>query len=338
MKKRAILLMALLIGAVVVSGCVGSSGPTSTSSETSSQTLSPSETTTATEERHYPITITDFAGRQVTIEKEPERIVSLAPSITESLFYIGAGDKLVGVTQWADFPPEVENITRVGGYGKYANLEVIASLQPDLILVDGFSMNVLESLEKIAPVVVVDPKNLTSIYDALELLGKITNREEGAEAVIAEMKDKVSYVTSAVEGRPRPRTLFILSYYNGYWTAGAGTFVSDLIALAGGKNLFNDFTGWGAASEEQIIARNPEVIILSPNAGISPEDLCSGPLSEVDAVKNGRVYVLSDENLVSRPGPRIVYGLEEIAKYLHPDVFNYRLEPLACNATTSAED
>jgi len=284
----------------------------------------------------YPITVIDFAGREVTIESEPQRIVSLAPSITESLFYIGAGDKVVGVTDYDDFPPAVKNITRVGGYGKYANLETIASLQPDLILADGFSTDILDSLERIAPVIIVDPKNITDIYNALELLGRVTNREEGARSVAAEMKAEVSYVSAMVAGKPKVRTFFILSYYNGYWTAGAGTFVNDLITLAGGENIFGDVSGWGAASEEQIIARNPEVIIISPNAGIKPEDLCSGPLSEVDAVKNGRVYVLSDENLVVRPGPRIVHGLEEIAEYLHPDAFNYQPQPLACNATASA--
>ncbi|NJE31027.1 ABC transporter substrate-binding protein [Thermococcus sp. 18S1] len=285
---------------------------------------------------NYPLTVTDFAGRTVTIDDEPERIVTLAPSITESLFYIGAGGKVVGVTDYDDFPPAVENITRVGGYGKYANLEAIAALEPDLILVDGFSADIIESLERIAPVVVIDPKNITAIYSALELLGKITNREEGARAVVADMQATVGYVTSTVMGQSKLRTFFILSYYNGYWTAGAGTFVNDLIALAGGENIFNDVSGWGAASEEQIIARNPEVIIISPNAGISPKDLCSGPLSEVNAVKNGRVYVLSDENLVVRPGPRIMHGLEEIAEYLHPEVFSFQPQPLVCNATTSA--
>ncbi|WP_297463338.1 ABC transporter substrate-binding protein [Thermococcus sp.] len=284
----------------------------------------------------YPLTVTDFAGRKVTIEREPQRIVSLAPSITETLFYIGAGDKVVGVTDYDDFPPAVKNITRVGGYGKYANLEIIASLNPDLIVADDFSMSILDSLEKIAPVIIVSPKSIDDIYRKIELLGKVTNREEGAREVIAEMKARVNYVRSMVEGKPKVRTFFILSYYNGYWTAGNGTFINDLINLAGGENVFADFTGWGVASEEQIVARNPEVIIISPNSGIKPEDLCSGPLSSVDAVKSGRVYVLSDEDLVVRPGPRIVYGLEEIAEYLHPEAFNYQPQPLVCNATSSA--
>ncbi len=283
----------------------------------------------------YPMTITDFAGRKVTIEKEPERIVSLAPSITETLFYIGAGDKLVGVTNYADFPPAVKNITRVGGYGKYANLEKIAALKPDLIIADDFSLPILSKLEEIAPVVIVAPKNLSGVYRQIELLGKITNREEGALTVVAEMRATVAYVESLVRGKPKPKVFFILSYYNGYWTAGNGTFINDLINLAGGKNIFSDVEGWKAVSEEQIVARNPEVIIISPNAGIKPEDLCKGPLASVNAVKNGRVYVLSDENLVVRPGPRIVLGLEEIAELLHPKAFNYNAQPLACNVSST---
>ncbi|WP_297093214.1 helical backbone metal receptor [Thermococcus sp.] len=283
----------------------------------------------------YPLTVTDFAGRQVTIEKEPERIVSLAPSITESLFYIGAGDKLVGVTKWADFPPAVENITRVGGYGQYANLEIIASLNPDLILADGFSMSILNDLEKIAPVVIVDPKNISDIYTAIEMLGKITNREEGARAVVADMEAKVSYVTSMVSGQERPKVLFI-TWWNPLYVPGSGTFQDDLIRLAGGENIFSDMSGWAQVSMEQVLERNPDVIIVSAHAGITAEDLCSTELVNTNAFKNGMVFTISDDNLVSRPGPRIVYGLEEIAEYLHPDVFNYQFQPLVCNATASS--
>ena len=283
----------------------------------------------------YPLTVTDFANRTVTIEKEPQRIVSLAPSITETLFYIGAGDKLVGVTRYADFPPAVKNITKIGGYGKYANLEKIAALKPDLILADSYSLSILPSLEKIAPVVIVDPKDINGIYRQVELLGRITNRDEAARVVVADMKARVAYVQSMVSNTTPVKVFFILSYYNGYWTAGKGTFIDSLIRLAGGKNIFDDVSGWGVASEEQIVARNPQVIIILPNAGIKPSDLCKGPLASVDAVKNGRVYVLSNEDLVVRPGPRIVYGLEEIAEMLHPAVFHYKPQPLVCSATNT---
>ncbi len=282
----------------------------------------------------YPMTIVDFEGRKVIIEKEPQRIVSLAPSITETLFYIGAGNKVVGVTNYADFPPAVKNITRVGGYGKYANLEKIAALKPDLIIADSYSLPILNKLEEIATVIIVSPNNLSGVYRQIKLLGKVTNREEAALTVVADMKATVAYVESMVRGKPRPRVFFLLSYYNGYWTAGNGTFINDLINLAGGENIFSDIKGWKAVSEEQIIARNPDVIIISPNAGIKPKNLCNGPLASVNAVKNGRVYVLSDEDLVVRPGPRVVLGLEEIAELLHPSVFHYQVQPLACNVTS----
>ena len=283
----------------------------------------------------YPLTITDFIGRKVTIEKEPQRIVSLAPSITETLFFIGAGDKLVGVTKWADFPPAVENITRVGGYGQYANLEVIASLQPDLIIADDYSLSILSDLEKIAPVVVVTAKSIEEVYQKIELLGKITNREEAAKAIVADMKARVSYVTSMVAGQPRPRVLFI-TWWNPLYVPGNGTFQHDLIELAGGENIFADTQGWAQVSLEQVLARNPEVIILSAHAGVTAEELCETELVNTDAVKNGRVYTISDDNLVSRPGPRIVYGLEEIAGYLHPETFNVQPQALVCNTTSSA--
>ncbi|ASJ10784.1 iron ABC transporter ATP-binding protein [Thermococcus sp. P6] len=366
MKRTALLLVLLLLGAVVAAGCIGgekattetstsspattsnspteSSGTTTSTSSTGSSgtttSTSPTEsssitsTTSAELETGYPIEIRDFANRTVTIEKKPERIVSLAPSITEDLYYIGQLGSVVGVTKWADFPPAVANITRVGGYGKYANLEIIASLNPDLILADGYSMSILEDLEKIAPVVIIDPKNITDIYRSIELLGKITNSEEEARRVVADMKAEVDYVTSMVAGEPKPKVLFI-TWWNPIWVPGNGTFQDDLIRLAGGENVFHDVNGWAQVSMEQVLERDPEVIILS-SGGITAEELCNTPLVDTKALKEGRVFTISDENLVSRPGPRIVYGLREIATYLHPEAFNYTFQPLTCNATASA--
>lgn len=344
MRRTAVILfLILMLGAVVASGCISSTETTTTSSTTSPSTESPATTTstmtttttTATETQYYPITITDFANRTVTIEKEPQRIVSLAPSITESLFYIGAGDKVIGVTDYDDFPPVVKNITSVGGYGQYANIEVIASLNPDLILADSFSMVILDDLEKIAPVVIIDPKNLTDIYRGIELLGKITNREEQAKLVVADMEAKVNYITSIVANQSRPKVLFI-TWWNPLYVPGNGTFQNDLIELAGGENIFADVSGWVQVSIEQVLERDPDVIILSAHAGITAEELCSTELANTNAVKNGMVFTVSDDNLVSRPGPRIVYGLEEIAEFLHPELFNYQPQPLVCNATSSA--
>ncbi|WP_297549715.1 ABC transporter substrate-binding protein [Thermococcus sp.] len=286
----------------------------------------------------YPLTIKDMANRTVTIPKEPQRVVSLAPSITETIFYLGAGDKLVGVTKYADWPPAVKNITKVGGYGAYANLEEIAKLKPDLIIADNavfYKQGFLESLEKIAPVVIVNPKSIEGIYKQIELIGKILNREEQASMVIAEMKAQISYIEGLVANQSRPSVMYLVSTYNGYWIAGKDTFADSIIKIAGGKNAFEDITGWKAVSEEEIVARNPDVVIIA-SAYVDPKIFCSGPLSTIKAAKEGRVYTVSDPNVFQRPSPRIVLAIREMAELLHPDLFKYQPQPLVCSANTTA--
>lgn len=334
MKKSVqVLLVFVLALSLLTAGCIGGGG-TTTSSPTLRKTTTSGLTTTTTTTKiqtTYPLTIKDDLNRTVTIPKEPQRIVSLAPSITETLFYIGAGDKLVGVTKWADWPPAVQNITRIGGYGKYANLELIANLSPDLIIADDFSVSILDQLEKIAPVVIVAPKNIEGIYHKVELLGKITNRQAEAEKVMEGMKANISRITEKVKDLPRPKVFFILSAYGGeYWTAGKDTFVNDIINLAGGKNIFDDISGWGKPSEEQILARDPEVIILLPTSGINATQLCDTFFAQTTAVKEGRVYTASDANAYQRPSPRIVIAIEELAEFLHPDVFGVSFNTTVC--------
>ncbi|ASJ01369.1 ABC transporter substrate-binding protein [Thermococcus gorgonarius] len=335
MKKTfRVLIVFILAIAVFTAGCIG--GTTSNSGKTTTSSLSKTNTTTTTKttiQTTYPLTIKDDMNRIVTITKEPQRIVSLAPSITETLFYIGAGDKLVGVTQWADWPPAVKNITRVGGYGKYANIEIIANLSPDLIIADAYSLDILSELEKIAPVVVVNPKDVNGIYHQIELLGKITNRQGQAERVIDEMKANISRVTEKVKNLPRPRVFFLLSAYNGeYWTAGKNTFMDDIIRLAGGKNIFDDISGWGKPSKEEILARDPEVIVLLPTSGINATQLCDTFFAQTAAVKEGRVYTAKDANVYQRPSPRIVNAIMEMAEFLHPEAFGATYSPLTCQA------
>lgn len=283
-------------------------------------------------ETSYPLTITDMANRSVTIREEPVRVVSLAPSITETIFYIGAGDKLVGVTDYADWPPAVKNITRVGGYGAYANLEEIAKLNPDLIIADNavfYKQGFLENLEKIAPVVIVNPESIEGIYQQVELLGKVLNREEQASLVIAEMKAQISYIEGLVANASRPSVMYLVSTYNGYWVGGKNTFAEGIIRIAGGKNAFGDVDGWKAVSAEEIVARNPDVVIIA-SAYVDPSVFCSEPLSTIKAATEGKVYTVSDPNVFQRPSPRIVLAIRETAELLHPELFDYQPEPLTC--------
>ncbi|BAA30771.1 ABC transporter substrate-binding protein [Pyrococcus horikoshii] len=344
--KRLIVPLFLAI-IVLVSGCIGSSTtPTTTTTpqtqsthtitKTKEMTRTITETVTITmTPTHYPLTIVDSLGRRVTIEKEPQRIVSLAPSITETLYFIGALDKVVGVTKFDDFPPGVKKGRTIIGDFSNPNIEVIASLKPDLIIGTSLHIKYLDKLQEIAPVVIVDPKNIDEIYDWIIKLGKIVNREEEAKGVVNYMKAIVEDIKAKTENATKVKVFYLVSYYEGYWTAGNGTFIDSLISLAGGENIFHDIQGWKVVSVEEIVARDPEVIILSQHPGVTPKDLCNTPLAKTTAFKNGRIYMISDDNIISRPGPRIVLGLEELAYFIHPEVFNYAYQSKAIACASS---
>ncbi|AIF69053.1 hypothetical protein PAP_03165 [Palaeococcus pacificus DY20341] len=327
MRKVTYLFVVLMIG-VLVSGCISQPTP-----ETITQTMTTTATETITKApEYYPLMIKDFADREVKIEKEPQKIVSLAPSITETLYFLGALDRVIGVTQFDDYPPNVQDgRTIIGGFSD-PNIEVIASLQPDLIIGTSMHLKYLEQLEKIAPVIIVDPKNIDEIYSQIMLLGKVLNKEKEAEGVVNYMKAEVEDVKFKVEGKEKPKVFFI-SWWNPIYTPGSGTFQGDLIEIAGGENIFNDLNGWAQVNLESVLARDPDVIILSAHAGVTPEEICKSELAKTSAVKEGRIYVVSDDNAISRPGPRIVEGLEELTLFIHPEAFGYSFQPVACEAT-----
>lgn len=321
--------IAFLLAVVIIAGCVGQS-PTTTQLEGNS-TLKEEQTNTYVE--RYPLTVKDFAGREVSIESEPMHIVSLAPSITETLYFIEALDKVVGITKWDNYPNNVQEGRIIVG-DMEPNIEIIASLKPDLIIGLKYHLKYIDQLEKIAPVLIVEPQSVEEIYEAVELLGNVTNKEDQAQKAIMEMEEKINNIQEKVKNKEKPRVLYIV-WWDPLITAGNGTFIGELITLGGGENIFADTQGWPQVSVEEVIARNPEIIILPPSAGITANELCDSPLTNTDAVKNGRVYTLSSDDIVARQSPRVVEGLEEIARFLHPDAFNIEAQPLVCEATSS---
>jgi len=321
--------IAFLLAVVIIAGCVGQS-PTTTQLEGNS-TLKEEQTNTYVE--RYPLTVKDFAGREVSIESEPMHIVSLAPSITETLYFIEALDKVVGITKWDNYPNNVQEGRIIVG-DMEPNIEIIASLKPDLIIGLKYHLKYIDQLEKIALVLIVEPQSVEEIYEAVELLGNVTNKEDQAQKAIMEMEEKINSIQEKVKNKEKPRVLYIV-WWDPLITAGNGTFIGELITLGGGENIFADTQGWPQVSVEEVIARNPEIIILPPSAGITANELCDSPLTNTDAVKNGRVYTLSSDDIVARQSPRVVEGLEEIARFLHPDAFNIEAQPLVCEATSS---
>ncbi|WP_048148030.1 ABC transporter substrate-binding protein [Palaeococcus ferrophilus] len=325
MKRLRFLGVALLVFAVLVSGCIGN-GTTQTVTQQVKTTETVTETIAPT---HYPLTVKDFADREVKIEKKPQRIVSLAPSVTETLYFLGALDSVVGVTKFDDYPPGVQGGREIIGGFSDPNIEVIASLQPDLIIGTSMHLKYLDQLEAIAPVIILDPKNMEEVYRAVQLLGDVLDEKGKAEGVVEFMKAEVEGVKFRVANATRPKVFFI-SWWNPIYTPGKNTFQGDLIELAGGENIFSDLNGWAQVSMEDVLARNPDVIILSAHSGITPEEVCKSELANTNAVKNGRIYVVSDDNAISRPGPRLVDALKELSYFIHPEAYGYSFQPVSC--------
>lgn len=274
----------------------------------------------ATAAGSFPVTITDDAGRSVEIAAKPDKIVSLAPANTEMLFAIGAGDRVVGVTSYDDYPAEVKDIAKVGDFAG-PNVEAIAAADPDLIVATtGVQADVITKLEGLgATVVAFDPTTLDGVYADITELGQATGEVQGAQAVVDEMKREVDAIEAAV-AKTESATAFVEIGQNPLFTAGSGTFIDELITKAGGTNIVTE-AGYVPFSTEQLVKADPAVYMATLGSMSDPTELEKrAGFGDLTAVKNKRVYVL-DDNLVSRPGPRVVQGLRTIAEALHPQAF-----------------
>jgi len=292
------------------------------------------------------IVVKDDEGNTITLKKPASRIVSLAPSNTEILFAVGAGNQVVGVTQFCDYPPaaveRVKNgsLTVVGGFAdKYINIEKIVSLKPDLVLAFGGGMqtNTIAKLRSLnITVAVLNPTNITGIYYDIIMVGELTGHKNKAVKIVDYMKNKLHEIENKISGLPKKKVFFV-AWNNPLMTAGNHTFINYAISLAGGINIFgNEKSSYPIVNMEQVIAKNPDVIIITPHCQLTKQEILSNWSKEINAVKNGQVYVIDDDLLV-RPGPRIIQGIEELAEDLHPNAFeNTDLESVVFLAEASA--
>jgi iron complex transport system substrate-binding protein len=267
----------------------------------------------------FPVTVTDDSGRDVTVDAKPERIVSLAPANTEILYGLGALDRIVGVTTYDDYPPEVATLEKVGDFVG-PNLEAIAALEPDLVLVTtGVQADIIAQIEALgATVIAIDPQSLEALYTSIATVGTAIGEPAKADEVVSEMKRELAGIQEAIDAAPV--RCFIEIAQDPLFTAGSGTLLSDLIDQAGGENVVVQ-EGYVGYSVEQLLTDDPEVYLATLGSMSDPSDLAQRPgYSGLSAVKNGRVAVLED-NLVSRPGPRIIQGVRQIAEALHPEAF-----------------
>lgn len=274
------------------------------------------------------LSFTDGLGREVTLDGPAQRIVSLAPSNTEILFAIGAGDQVVGRDQLSDYPEAAKNVTDVGSTFQALNTELIVSLQPDLVL--AAEINTPEQVKQLEDLGLTvyylkNPHTLEEMYGNLEIVAQLTGHESEAAALIESLKARVAAVDEKIAPiSSRPSVFYEMDATDPAkpYTAGKGTFITQLIERAGGYNIASDLEEYPQMSLEQVVAADPAFIILGDaRYGISPESVAQRPGWEnLTAVKNGNVLPFNDD-LVSRPGPRLVDALEELAKLLKPGLF-----------------
>lgn len=313
------LLVALALAATMLlaAGCGGDTAGT----DASDAATSAGESAASTQEpaaATFPVTVTDDLGREVEIATEPQRIVSLAPANTEIVAALGLIDRLVGVTTYCNYPAEVADIAKVGDFVS-PNLEAIAAAEPDLILATtGVQADVIEQLEALgAAVIAIDPQTIEAVYASIGTVGDATGAGEEAAALVAKMQADLAEIASAYEDE-EPVTCFLEIAQEPLFTAGSGTLQDDLIRAAGGTNVVTE-AGYVGYSLEQLLADDPTVYMATKGSMSDPTQLESrAGYDALSAVKTGAVYVL-DDDLVSRPGPRVVEGVRQIAEALHSD-------------------
>jgi len=266
------------------------------------------------------ITIIDGIGRTVTISHTPERIVTLASSATETLYAIGGGDKVVGRDQYSKYPDELKEVQEVGS-GSSPNLEMIIGLEPDILFAWPYSRDAIISLEDKMPVVYIDPGSIDDVLDTIGMIGLIIDKTSEAENLTAEMQseiDSITDITDELNKTQRPLVYYELS--TPMKTTGPGTFTNELIFMAGGINLAADEpVRYPILNSEYIIERNPDVIVIVSYGASIDEVKTRDGWQNINAVKNDRIYNIDTDLVTSNP--RVVQGLEQFAKWFHPDLF-----------------
>ncbi len=324
------LLLLSLLAAACDAPPAASTGP----SEAGTKSAAPSLASVAPtiEPAAYPITLTDDAGRDLELAAEPQRIVSLAPSNTEIVCALDACDRLVGVTDFDDFPASVADVEKVVIQAT-VDVELVVAAEPDLVLAAGNELTpsaIIDQLTDLGlPVLVLYPESLDEVYGDIRLIGQALDRSTEADALVADMEDQVGEVVAAVEGAERPLTLYEIFHAEGTtYTAGEGSFLASLIELAGGEPLTGD--AQGSIGNEELVAADPELILLGaasydPSLGDTEtalETVAARPgWGELRAVQDGAVVPYLEDIVTTRPGPRIVEGLAALARAIHPDLF-----------------
>jgi iron complex transport system substrate-binding protein len=266
----------------------------------------------------------DQLERKVTVPEDPRRVVSLAPSITEIVYALEREKRLKGVTRFSDYPPEAKKLPRVGSYVRL-DVERIVALNPDLCIAtkDGNPKAIIDRLTSLKiPVYVVNPHSIDTILETILEIGAILNADDKARNITDEMRIRIKRVKALVaEANYRPRVFFQIGI-SPIVSAGTGTFIHELIDIAGGKNLAAGRLAYPRFSREQVLALEPEVFIITSMARQAVFDEVAAEWRQwpkIPAVRDNRIYLV-DSDLFDRPSPRLVKGLELLTRLIHPEL------------------
>jgi iron complex transport system substrate-binding protein len=271
----------------------------------------------------FPLTVTDDEGTVVEIPAEPQRIVSLTPATTEILFALGAGPRVVATTDFDDFPPEAVALPDVASYTA-VDVEKIVGLETDLVIAGGNFFNDPAAIAQLRdlgiPVVVTYAPDVEGVLKDIELVGTSVGLADAAQDLTASMRAGFDQVAAATAGLPRPRVFYELDATTDIYTAADDSFLAEMITLAGGDPITTGSATDFAISVEALINADPEVIVLGDAAyGVTAEAVAARPGWDVmSAVKGGAIRPANDL-IITRPGPRLVDGLRELALAIHPD-------------------
>jgi iron complex transport system substrate-binding protein len=279
---------------------------------------------------HFPLTLTDGLGRRVIVHQAPKRIVSIAPKNTEMLFAIGAGENVVGVTSFCNFPPEAHDREKVGGFAASSlSIEKIVGLRPDLVVTAAeFQRLVVDELDRLGiTVFALAAESFDGLCGEMDILGRITGRQTEAGRVIDGMRSRFERVRTATAAIPASERVSVFCEISDepFLAAGPKSFIGEMIEACGGVNIMHDArAAYPHVNPEVLLERSPAVILIPSEEGRPPPHAGVRVLpawNELPAVQNGRVYYV-DRDLVSRCGPRMVQAMEVIARLFYPDRFD----------------
>lgn len=324
MKKIFSVLLTLSLTAGLLSACSSAENEKKTSNTPSAETKEENQAA-------FPVKIKDAAGNEITIKQAPKRIVSLIPSNTEIAYDLNLGKEVVGVSYFDNYPADVSKKEKVGDAQK-VNTEKIIGLKPDLVLAHESSLNSsgdsLEQLKNagITVVVINDAETFDAVYQSIEMIGKATGKTKEADDTIAKMKETIAAVKEKAKTIPsnKQKKVYVeVSPSPDIYTAGKGTFIDEILHDIGAKNAAADLKGWAKISEEAAVKLNPDTIVTTYGYYIKdPVKQVSGRKGweNVSAVKKKEIVDVNSDQ-VTRPGPRLAEGVEELAKVIYPDIY-----------------